>query len=78
MSSSSLRWWEWGWGGVGRRVGGCSFVLFCLFVCSLVCSFVVYCNLAIQVITFCRRGWCMLGVFVLVSFTSQGHEYQDL
>ena len=29
---------------------------------------------AIEVVTFCLRGWCMLGLFVLLAFTRLGHK----
>ena len=32
----------------------------------------------IEVVTFCLRGWCMLGVFLMPAFTHQGHVDQDL
>ena len=35
-------------------------------------------NPTIEVATFCLRGWCMLGVFLLLAFTNLGHEQQDL
>ena len=35
-------------------------------------------NPAIEVVTFCLHGWCMLGVFLLLAFTCPGHECQDL
>ena len=31
----------------------------------------------IEVVTFHLRGWCMLGVFLLLAFTLLGHERQD-
>ena len=31
-----------------------------------------------EAVTFCLHGWCMLGVFLLLAFTRQGHECQDL
>ena len=31
-----------------------------------------------RVVTFCLRGLCMLGVFLLPAFTRQGHERQEL
>ena len=34
-------------------------------------------NLTIEVVTFHLHGWCMLGVFLLLAFTSLGHECQD-
>ena len=37
-----------------------------------------FCNPTIKVVTFCLRGWCMLGVFLLPAFTRLGHERQDL
>ena len=45
----------------------------------LVC-FVLFCflNPTIEVVTFCLRGWCMLGVFLLLAFNRLGHEHQDL
>ena len=39
---------------------------------------VVFFNPTIEVVTFRLRGWCMLGVFLLVVFTRLGHECQDL
>ena len=38
----------------------------------------VVCNPTIRVVTFCLRGWCRLGVFLLPAFTRLGHERQDL
>ena len=38
----------------------------------------VFFNPAIEVVTFCLRGWCVLGVFLFPAFTCQGHEFQDL
>ena len=35
-------------------------------------------NPTIEVVTFRLRGWCMLGVFLLLAFTRLGHECQDL
>ena len=35
-------------------------------------------NPTIKVVTFRLRGWCMLGVFLLLTFTRLGHECQDL
>ena len=35
-------------------------------------------NPTIKVVTFCLRGWCVLGVFLLPAFTRLGHERQDL
>ena len=35
-------------------------------------------NPTIGVVTFRLHGWCMLGVFLLLGFTRQGHECQDL
>ena len=35
-------------------------------------------NPTIKVVTFCLRGWCVLGVFLLPAFTHLGHERQDL
>ena len=35
-------------------------------------------NLTIKVVTFRLRGWCVLGVFLLLAFTYLGHERQDL
>ena len=35
-------------------------------------------NPTIEVVTFCLRGWCMLGVFLLPAFNCLGHECQDL
>ena len=35
-------------------------------------------NPTIEVVTFCLRGWCILGVFLLPAFTRLGHECQDL
>ena len=34
-------------------------------------------NLINEAGTFCLRGWCMLGVFLLQAFTHLGHERQD-
>ena len=31
----------------------------------------------LEVLTFCLRGWCMLGVFLLPAFTRLGHDSQD-
>ena len=35
-------------------------------------------NPTIDEVTFCLRGWCMLGVFLLPEFTHLEHECQDL
>ena len=35
-------------------------------------------NPTTKVVTFCLRGWCVLGVFLLPAFTRLGHERQDL
>ena len=35
-------------------------------------------NPAIEVITFRRRGWCILGVFLMPAFTCLGHECQNV
>ena len=35
-------------------------------------------NPTIEIVTFCLRGWSMLGVFLLPAFTHLGHECQDL
>ena len=35
-------------------------------------------NPTIKVVTFRLRGWCVLGVFLLLAFTCLGHERQDL
>ena len=35
-------------------------------------------NPTIEVVTFRLRGWCMLGVFLMLAFTRLGHECQDL
>ena len=35
-------------------------------------------NPTIKVVTFRLRGWCVLGVFLLLAFTRLGHEHQDL
>ena len=35
-------------------------------------------NPTIKVVTFCLHGWCVLGVFLLPTFTRLGHERQDL
>ena len=35
-------------------------------------------NPTIKVVTFRLRGWCVLGVFLLLAFTRLGHELQDL
>ena len=35
-------------------------------------------NPTIKVVTFRLRGWCVLGVFLLPTFTRLGHERQDL
>ena len=39
--------------------------------------FVVFFYPAIEVVIFRLRGWCMLGVFLLLAFTRLGHESQD-
>ena len=39
---------------------------------------VLFFNPTIEVVTFCLRGWCMLGAFLLPSFIRLGHECQDL
>ena len=31
----------------------------------------------IEVVTFCLRGWCVLGVFLLPAFPRPGHKCQD-
>ena len=38
----------------------------------------VFSNPTIKVVTFRLRGWCVLGVFLLLAFTRLGHERQDL
>ena len=38
----------------------------------------VFFNPTIKVVTYCLRGWCVLGVFLLPAFTRLGHERQDL
>ena len=35
-------------------------------------------NPTIEAVTFSLPGWCMLGVFLLLAFTRQVHEYRDL
>ena len=35
-------------------------------------------NPTIEVVTFRLCGWCKLGIFLLLAFTCQGHERQDL
>ena len=35
-------------------------------------------NPTFKVVTFRLRGWCVLGVFLLLAFTRLGHERQDL
>ena len=35
-------------------------------------------NLTIEVVTFLLRGWCMLGVFLLLAFTRLGNECQAI
>ena len=35
-------------------------------------------NPTIGIVTFRLRGWCMLGVFLLLAFTRLGHECRDL
>ena len=35
-------------------------------------------NPTIELVTFRLRGWCMLGRFLLPTFTRPGHECQDL
>ena len=35
-------------------------------------------NPTIKVVTFHLRGWCVLGVFLLLELTHLGHECQDL
>ena len=41
-------------------------------------AYVTVFNQTIKVVTFRLRGWCVLGVFLLPSFTRVGHERQDL
>ena len=42
-----------------------------------VCLFFVFYP-TIEAVTFHLHGWCMLGVFLLLAFTRQGHECQHL
>ena len=44
----------------------------------LVLLFLLLFNSTIEVATFRLRGWCTLGVFLLLAFTRLGHECQDL
>ena len=41
-------------------------------------AYVTVFNPIIEVVTFRLRGWCMLGVFLLLAFTHLGHECEDL
>ena len=41
-------------------------------------AYVIVFNPTIKAVTFCLRGWCVLGVFLLPAFTRLGHERQDL
>ena len=41
-------------------------------------AYVTVFNPTIEVVTFRLRGWCMLGVLLLLVFTRLGHECQDL
>ena len=41
-------------------------------------AYVTILSPAIEVVTFRFRGWCMLGLFLLLAFTPLGHECQDL
>ena len=41
-------------------------------------AYVTVFNPMIEVVTFCLRGWCMLGVFLLPAFTCLRHQCQDL
>ena len=38
----------------------------------------IFAYLIMEVVTFCLRGCCMLGVFLLLAFTCLGNECQDL
>ena len=49
----------------------------CHFGWDFLCTWPFY-NPTTEVITFCLRGWCMLGVFLLLAFTRLGHECWDL
>ena len=40
--------------------------------------FFFFFNLTIEVVTFRLRGWCVLGVFLLLTFTCLGHECKDI
>ena len=51
---------------------------FCLFVCFSVVFCCCFLNPATEVVTLRLRGWCMLGVFLLLAFTRLGHVSQDL
>ena len=44
--------------------------------CCCCCCCCLYTT--IEVVTFCFRGWCVLGVFLLPAFIRLGHECQDL
>ena len=65
--------WGFFWGGVfcllffggGRGEGGG--------VCDP-----VFFHPSTEVVTFCLRGWCLQGVFLLPAFIHLGHECQDL
>ena len=57
-----------------------AYVIVVLFVCHVVvvvCVFAFFFNPTIEVVTFRLRGWCMLGVFLLLAFARLGHEHQD-
>ena len=41
-------------------------------------AYVTVFNQSMEVVTFCLRGWLMLGVFLLLAFTRLGHESQNL
>ena len=38
------------------------------------CDCFFYLNKTTEVVTFCLRGWCMLGVVLLPAFSHLGHE----
>ena len=43
-----------------------------------ICAYLPFFNPTIELATFCLRGWCKLGVFLLKVYARVGHERQDL
>ena len=41
-------------------------------------AYAFFFNPTIKVVTFCLRGWCVLGVFLLPAFTRVEHEHQSM